>query len=143
MCQDGQFVKGAKIRDEANLGWKRDDTAANGLKFECTDGQILSPGNGFWGSWSAMKTCPEGEVVYGMKTSVEGKQGQGDDTALNRVKFLCRRRGKGPCRIKAPLVCTCLQTWNKRIQAWNKMFVINWFVHHCYLPVRTNAGGTG
>ena len=92
-CQAGKFVKGAKIRDEYNQR-RGDDTAANGLKFECTDGQILSPGNGFWGSWSAMKTCPEGDVVYGIKTYVEQNQGRGDDTALNRVTFLCRKRGK-------------------------------------------------
>ena len=93
-CPKGEFVKGAKLRDQAKQWW-RDDSAANGLKFECTDGQVLSPGNGFWGSWSAMKTCPQGDVVYGLKISVEPEQGVGDDSALNRVKFLCRKKGKG------------------------------------------------
>ena len=87
-------MKGAKLRDQTKQWW-RDDSAANGLKFECTDGQVLSPGNGFWGLWSNMKTCPEGDVVYGLKTAVEPEQGYQDDSALNRVKFLCRRKGKG------------------------------------------------
>ena len=110
-CQAGKFVKGAKIRDEYNQR-RGDDTAANGLKFECTDGQILSPGDGFWGSWSSMKTCPEGEVVYGIKTSVQPKKGEGDDTALNSVNFLCRKMGKD--MIKVLLVHKCVQVWNKR-----------------------------
>ena len=109
-CQVGQFVKGAKIRDEANQRGS-DDTAANGLKVVCTDNQVLSPGNGFWGSWSAMKVCPKGYVVYGIRTSVERKQGRGDDTALNRVAFLCRERGKDMSKVL--LIHRCLQTWNK------------------------------
>ena len=118
-CRAGEFVKGAKIRDHTPQEWG-DDTAANGMKFECTDGQILSPGNGWWGSWSAMKTCPEGDVVYGIRTSVVQKkelrrcrqnqkgcrkrQRRGvDNLALNRVKFLCRKMGKNLGRIKTML----------------------------------------
>uniref|UniRef100_A0A8C5R3P2 Vitelline membrane outer layer protein 1 n=1 Tax=Leptobrachium leishanense TaxID=445787 RepID=A0A8C5R3P2_9ANUR len=65
-----------------------DDTAVNNIKFMCSDGRYLE-GNGFsWGSygdWS--RSCSYG--ICGILTKVEGKQGDGDDTALNDVQFLC------------------------------------------------------
>ena len=117
-CQAGHFVKGAKIRDQAKQGWGRlrDNTAANGMKFECTNGQILTPGNGFWGSWSTMKTCPEGDAIYGIKTTVERMKQRGDNSALNRVKFLCRKRPDG----------------NETISIPSFKFAMFWFVHYFY-----------
>jgi len=45
--------------------------------------------NGYWGGWKGMKTCPDNTYVCGLETRVEGKQGGGDDTAMNGIKMKC------------------------------------------------------
>ena len=42
-----------------------------------------------WGYWSEPVYCPEGYYVCGLKQRVEGRQGDGDDTAMNAVGFYC------------------------------------------------------
>ena len=81
-------MKRVQLRSEASCG-DCDDTAANGLRFVCTDGNWKYPGDGYWGEWSSTEYCPSGSAVYGMRTQVEGKQGKRDDTALNGAKFFC------------------------------------------------------
>ena len=88
-CNSG-YMKGVQLRSESNQGGG-DDSAANGLRFICTDGGWKYPCDGYWGSWSNTKYCPSGSAVIGIKTKVEGKQGDGDDTALNAAIFYCAK----------------------------------------------------
>jgi len=89
-CRTAHHIKGAKLRSEKHQKGG-DDTTANGLKFDCTDGSTHSPGDGFWGDWSLAESCPHGSAVYGIQTRVEAGCGKCDDTALNSVKFFCAK----------------------------------------------------
>ena len=94
---DGAFLKGAQLLSEPYLGVGKvkggDDTAGNSVNMECTDGSILEPKGGPWGSWSHWVTCPDNTAICGVKTLVEPNLGVGisggDDTALNAVTFYC------------------------------------------------------
>jgi hypothetical protein len=86
-CDSG-YMKGVAMQSESKQG-DGDDTAANGLRFTCTDGSVQSC-TWCW-IFSDWKYCPSGSAVIGIKTQVEGKQGYGDDTALNDAKFYCAK----------------------------------------------------
>jgi hypothetical protein len=45
--------------------------------------------SGYYGSWRGMKTCPDNTYVCGLEGRIEGKQGGGDDTAMNGIKMKC------------------------------------------------------
>ncbi|XP_073479127.1 vitelline membrane outer layer protein 1-like [Aquarana catesbeiana] len=65
-----------------------DNTAANNIKFQCSDNNILTGNGGRWGTfcdWSDI--CQSG--ICGIRTRVEPPQGGEDDTALNNVEFRC------------------------------------------------------
>lgn len=81
-------IYGVRLRSEPGQGGG-DDTAANGIRFKDRNGKEYTPGDGYWGDWSAYSFCRSGTVVTGFRTQVEGGQGGGDDTALNRVQFYC------------------------------------------------------
>merc|ERR1711974_212036 len=65
-----------------------DCTSATDLDLRCNGRWmgIASPTR--WGNWNS-GYCPSGYVICGLSTRVERKQGSGDDTALNGVKFKC------------------------------------------------------
>lgn len=44
---------------------------------------------GFWGDWTKPVMAPANHYVAGIRVRMEGKQGDGDDTALNAVELLC------------------------------------------------------
>ncbi|XP_076836134.1 vitelline membrane outer layer protein 1-like [Brachyhypopomus gauderio] len=68
-----------------------DDTAANNIRFKCSDGEVLEGDGMSWGSWGSWSpTCP-GTGICGIETKVELPQGDDDDTALNDVHFYCCR----------------------------------------------------
>ncbi|KAG2458478.1 vitelline membrane outer layer protein 1 homolog [Polypterus senegalus] len=65
-----------------------DDTAATDIKFICADDTIAKnePVMASWGDKSG--DCEKG--ISGIQTKVQPPQGDGDDTALNDVRFFCR-----------------------------------------------------
>ncbi|XP_041650069.1 vitelline membrane outer layer protein 1 homolog [Cheilinus undulatus] len=85
---DGGVLTAFQLRVEAPVGGG-DDTAANNIRFRCSSNPTLEGqgmGWGDYGGWS--ETCTNGGIC-GIKTKVEGRQGGGDDTALNDVRFYC------------------------------------------------------
>jgi len=89
-CHSKRFIDQVQFRQEERQG-NGDDTAANGVRFRCNDGSgyDYTPGDGYWGTWSAWGICPPGSAVFGIQTKVEHQQGDGDDSALNGVRFFC------------------------------------------------------
>jgi hypothetical protein len=45
---------------------------------------------GHWGSWYSLAECPKGSYAFSFRQKVEPPQGDGDDTALNAVRLLCK-----------------------------------------------------
>jgi len=90
-CSGKNYITRAIIRRERQQG-SGDDTAANGLRFECSDGEEHYPYDGNWGDWSTYLSCPEGSAVMGIQTQEEKGQGKSfDDTALNDVRLYCAK----------------------------------------------------
>ena len=46
--------------------------------------------HGNWGDWSEPQICPANSFLSGWRQNVEGRQGNGDDTALDNVEYRCR-----------------------------------------------------
>ncbi|CAH2272681.1 Hypothetical predicted protein [Pelobates cultripes] len=85
-CRNG-FLCRFQLRVEKPVG-KEDDTAANNIKFWCTDGSELEGQGLDWGEYGTpSSTCRKG--ISGIVTRVEPSQGNDDDTALNDVQFEC------------------------------------------------------
>uniref|UniRef100_A0A8C5M8X6 Vitelline membrane outer layer protein 1 n=1 Tax=Leptobrachium leishanense TaxID=445787 RepID=A0A8C5M8X6_9ANUR len=85
-CKRG-FLSGFALRVEEYLVL-RDNTAANNIKFVCSDGNIIEGYGlryGTYGIWS--EKCRMG--ICGIQTQVQESQGPLDDTSLNNVRFLC------------------------------------------------------
>lgn len=88
------FITSFSLKVERPIG-KGDDTAANNMKVTCrprkhSQTTNLEGNGGPWGGYGGNSgQCPLGSAVCGIQTRVEGRQGRGDDTALNNVKLFC------------------------------------------------------
>ncbi|OCT90768.1 vitelline membrane outer layer protein 1 [Xenopus laevis] len=86
MCPFG-YLTSFSLRVEPSQG-RGDDTAANNIKFKCSNSHELEGSGLIWGSYGPWSpSCQYG--ICGLKTKVEGSQGKEDDTALNDVQFFC------------------------------------------------------
>ncbi|XP_062977982.1 vitelline membrane outer layer protein 1 homolog [Elgaria multicarinata webbii] len=67
-----------------------DNTAANNIKFRCSNGVLMEEVGGLFGDYSEWsKPCPNGKIC-GIQTKQESYQGiMIDDTSLNDVRFFC------------------------------------------------------
>uniref|UniRef100_A0A672S753 Vitelline membrane outer layer protein 1-like n=1 Tax=Sinocyclocheilus grahami TaxID=75366 RepID=A0A672S753_SINGR len=88
-CPSG-FLTAFQLRVESPKGLG-DDTAANNIRFSCSQGSLLQGDGTHWGVWGAWsQTCyGKGIWICGIKTRIEEPQGIGDDTALNDVRMYC------------------------------------------------------
>ena len=88
-CPVGGFLVAFSLRVEAPVTFG-DNTAANNVRFLCSDGtELQGPGLtwGDFGNWSEL--CPKG--VCGLQTKIQQPQGLLDDTAINDALFFCCR----------------------------------------------------
>ncbi|XP_050948873.1 vitelline membrane outer layer protein 1-like isoform X1 [Labeo rohita] len=86
-CPSG-FLTAFQLRVESYQGFE-DDTAANNIRFNCSEGTLLlgdGTDRGEWGDWSPL--C-KGRGMCGIRTLIEESQGIGDDTALNDARMFC------------------------------------------------------
>jgi len=84
-------VVGFRIKIEKKGGFWSDDTGANRVELLCKSGQeLLGEAYTNWGDWSSWHKCPQGMVVVGVQTRVEGNQGAKDDSGMNGMNILCR-----------------------------------------------------
>jgi len=89
---DARWCPGRLVAFQLNVeGYhSKDNTAVNDINFRCSNGEVRYGSSGLswgkWGSWS--DECQSGGIC-GIQTKVEAKQGGGDDTALNDVRFVC------------------------------------------------------
>ena len=67
----------------------RDNTALNGIRMKCSDGQILDSKEGRWGHWLEWKESKDERKIVKVWVRSEAKQGSRvDDTAANGVVFI-------------------------------------------------------
>ncbi|KXZ48544.1 hypothetical protein GPECTOR_27g715 [Gonium pectorale] len=87
------------LRIENQQG-ENDDTALNGLKVNCKNGDQLMVNEGMWGTgWydgsqknaasATLAECKDGRYFTGVQVRFEGKQYSNDDTAMNSIRFAC------------------------------------------------------
>ncbi|XP_073680712.1 vitelline membrane outer layer protein 1-like [Garra rufa] len=86
-CPSG-LLTAFQLRVEQPQG-NGDDTAANNIYFKCSGGSYLLGESTHWGDWGGWSHTCHGKGICGIKTWIEGPQGQGDDTALNDVRMYC------------------------------------------------------
>ena len=87
-CSSNEKLSAFIMKSEPSQG-KGDDTAANALKFYCSNRELFNHHEAPWGIWGDLIRCPASTYICGLRTQVERELGKGDDTALNNVIFYC------------------------------------------------------
>ncbi|KAE9546837.1 hypothetical protein FO519_009951 [Halicephalobus sp. NKZ332] len=96
-CPIGQMIVGFALRSEPDQRGE-DDVAADNFAAYCGlpnsdrhSSKWIEGNTPGWGHWTGKQFCPDGYVVRGIQTQVEGNQRGGDDTSLNNVKLACEQ----------------------------------------------------
>ena len=76
-----------QLRIQPQQGGKVDDTALNAIRLTCTDGTVLKSAEGPWGDWLQEKDIGASNWFTGASIRQEPKQGGGDDTGGNGLRF--------------------------------------------------------
>lgn len=92
MCPAGTWAVGYRMRVESPQG-KGDDTALNGVEFDCQPWTRGAPrpvliGQGLWGTWNGYARCTNGPMS-GMNLRFESSQGSGDDAGATNLAGSC------------------------------------------------------
>ncbi|XP_061485583.1 vitelline membrane outer layer protein 1-like [Rhineura floridana] len=88
VCPEGNLIS-FSLRVQAEQGLLFDDKGGDNIRFACEHGAVLTGHSNDWGTFGPWSPpCPQG-AICGIQTKVEPPQGQGDDTALNDVRFYC------------------------------------------------------
>jgi hypothetical protein len=88
-CPVGTAIRAGNMLVEGIQGGG-DDTGANDVHFQCTNGSLLQATDGIQnGSWQGWNSCPVGTAVCGAIARTESSQGGGDDTAMNGLQVDC------------------------------------------------------
>ena len=73
-CSNNSYIKSGALKIEGAQGGG-DDTSANSVKVQCTDGsEMEAPGGGPWGDWYGFASCPAGQAVCGVEVRIEGRR---------------------------------------------------------------------
>ncbi|KAM4039429.1 vitelline membrane outer layer protein 1 homolog [Anomaloglossus baeobatrachus] len=97
-CPNGSEARGFSLKVE-DQHLKGDDTAVNGIRLHCTkckpphDEKTITSAVAPWGVWKPARYCNCG-ILSGFTLSVEPNQKEGDDTAVNNIKFQCTDKGQ-------------------------------------------------
>ncbi|KAG9266126.1 hypothetical protein AMEX_G20631 [Astyanax mexicanus] len=101
MCPKGYYAAGFSLKVEYPVDG--DDTALNGIRLHCVNSakgrsqyssyRTVTSGTGSWGTWTNIKWCWSG-LMKNFQLRVEPPQGNGDDTAVNNVRFQCTAGGE-------------------------------------------------
>jgi hypothetical protein len=85
-CPQGSFLTHFSLKVEQPQG-SGDDTAANSVRFSCSNGQLIEARGQKWGSYGQWSGGFANSAICGVRAKFEEKQGSGDDTALNDLEF--------------------------------------------------------
>ena len=90
MTQNGEAITAVALRSDGDS--LTDDAATTGVVFWDASDREYVPAEGHFGEWQISDECPDNTAIFGFMTQVEGynKRRLMDNTALNRVRFLCR-----------------------------------------------------
>jgi hypothetical protein len=139
-------ISGFKMQIEGNQG-EGDDTSANNVRMFCQDGQTLSADvYTNYGEWTQELHCPQGQAVAGIQTRVEAYQGEdGDDTALNGVRLLCRDYHAQQMEVHGYFICE--QNNLEAGEDWQNLWSPNYpeeYSHskHCGVKISSHAGSS-
>lgn len=122
-AQIDNLLTSARLLVEPSQG-SGDDTAANDANFKCSQGQELkAPGGRSFGSWSPYAACPANSAVCGIGARVEGRRGDGDDTAMNGLRLMCCSLPVAPStKCNSPIE----ERWTEPLGAHSNSWIKTW-----------------
>ncbi|XP_053165856.1 vitelline membrane outer layer protein 1-like [Hemicordylus capensis] len=89
LCPEG-YARGFALKVQERQGILRDDTALNGIRLYCTNGEVIESKTGPWGEWTEAKYCPKRNLIS-FTLRVDKRRGFGhDNKAAVNVRFICQ-----------------------------------------------------